>query len=317
MKTSQQVVNDVIQFKELGISSRDIAAMLNIGKSTVNDIYNRYIEQRKKTDEKTEPAVKDGPKILLLDLETAPSLVATFGRYNQNIGQDNVLQEGGWILTAAYKWLGSDEIFSLSKSEDIGKCSDFAVCHDLLNLISKADAVIAHNGKAFDMKVLETRLLINKLKPLPKVKIIDTLLMARKNYKFNSNKLDSLGKILGLGGKSTHSGIKLWLEVLAGSEEALEKMIEYNVRDVDLLEQVYLKLISTGNVGSSFNAGHYYKDNDFHCPTCGSRNVVKTGNEVKTAVSVYDEVRCLDCGAASRTRKNKLNKSKNLLVSVV
>ena len=303
--------------KQAGFGSRHIATILGCGKSTINNVYNEYLSKKGELTKALDTAVEDfgaqrlanalssfkkGPKILILDLETAPTIAAVFGRWKQNIGQDNVLEEGGWILTAAYKWLGSDEVHSISYMDEILAGSDVNICADLLTLISEADAVVAHNGQGFDIKVIETRCLINGLPAIPSVKVIDTLVMAKKKLKFNSNRLDSIGEVLGFGGKVKHQGIKMWLDVMWGNQAALDDMLKYNERDVDLLEKVYLRLRQIGHSGSNFNAGLYFKDDEQHCPTCGSVDLRKTGRKVKTALSEFEEVRCGECGSIHRTR---------------
>ena len=44
-------------------------------------------------------------KILLLDIETAPNKVYTWGLWNQNIGLSQIIQEG-YLLCWGAKWLG-------------------------------------------------------------------------------------------------------------------------------------------------------------------------------------------------------------------
>lgn len=313
MKYTEQTINEIIKLSNFGFSSRDIAGQLSISKSGVNNVLQRqpvgYIEEESSPQQ---------VKIALIDIETAPSVAAVFGRWKQNIGQANVIEEGGWLLTASYKWLGSDETHVIAFPQDILNKSDFKLCKALQDVYNQADAVIAHNAP-FDHKMIQTRCLINGLPTLKSVKVIDTLAMAKKNFRFNSNKLDSLGEILGFGGKVSHDGMMMWLDVMFGDLDALDRMKEYNARDVDLLEQVYLKLRGLGHQGTLFNAGLHYDDTVPHCNVCGSDHVEKTGNSVYTALSEFSEYECLDCGNKMRDReaKNSKEQRKNLLTSIV
>lgn len=100
-----------------------------------------------------------------------------------------------------------------------------------------------HNCDQFDIKFLRTRFAYHNI-PFPKeLETIDTLKMARKNFRFNSNKLDYIGQFLGLGQKQDTGGISLWKDiVLHNNKEALDKMISYCNGDVDLVKKVYEKL---------------------------------------------------------------------------
>lgn len=137
-------------------------------------------------------------------------------------------------------------------------------------LFNQVDAVIAHNGKNFDVKMLQARCLFHGLPPLPSVKIIDTLTMARNSFRLPSNKLDSIASYLGLGRKEDTGGIQLWIDTMNGDQEALQKMLSYCKQDVNLLEKVYYRLRSFGHHGTTFNAAHYFDDDKQRCPVCGS-----------------------------------------------
>lgn len=314
MKHTTETIHRILQLNSEGLSSREIAHILGIGKSSVNNAVARNKTDFEVVDRVAQPFVK----AVYIDIEVAPSVAAVFGRWKQNIGQANVIEEGGWLLTASYKWLGSDETHVIAFPQDILNKSDFKLCKALQEVYNQADAVIAHNAP-FDHKMIQTRCLINNLPTLKSVKVIDTLAMAKKNFRFNSNKLDSLGEILGFGGKVSHDGMKMWLDVMFGDLDALDRMKEYNARDVDLLEQVYLKLRGLGHQGTLFNAGLHYDDSLMHCNVCGSDHVAKTGNSVYTALSEFSEYECLDCGNKMRDReaKNSKEQRKNLLTSIL
>ena len=321
MKYTQETKDAIVKLSNQGWSSREIAGYLNISKSGVNGYLQGLSEgfiQAVFPDVKIGPKEVTKPKILVFDIETACTVAGVFGRFKQNIGQANVIQEGGWLLTVAYKWLGEHETHVLAFENEILAASDLSLCEELHKLYAQADAVIAHNAP-FDHKMLQTRCLINGLAPLPTVKVIDTLQMARKNFRFNSNRLDSLGELLGLGGKEKHEGMKMWLDVQQGDLDALDRMKSYNARDVDLLEEVYYKLRSLGHQATLFNAGLYFDDGKHHCNVCGSDHVAKTGNPVYTALSEFEEYECLDCGAKMRGRDAKNTKAQRskLLTSIV
>lgn len=287
---SKDIHTRILNLKKLGWSSRKIAKELGIGKSTVNDLVKRS----------NTPSNLKLPKILFLDIETAPSIVSTFGRFKVNISQDHVLREGGWIISYAYKWAGDKGVKGnvLSKIEALD-ADDSLLTMELWELLEEADVIVYHNGVNFDLPIIKTRLIVNGLPPSSKVKSIDTLQLVRE-FKFNSNKLDSLCKQLGIGQKIEHSGIKLWIDCMTGDENALQKMLEYNKMDVELLEQLYnaVKSYSTKHPNLAVTLGDKPR-----CNVCCSDNVSPTGKTVSTNVSVFEEYVCNDCQARFKSRK--------------
>lgn len=300
MKYTQELIEEILALNKEGYSSRSIADQLSISKSGVN-----YLLAREKETQKT----KQGFKMVFLDYETAAALVYTFGRFKQNISQDAVVKEGGWIICAGYKERLDKEVTVVYDTTGIDKQDDSFICKHMWNVYDEADVVVAHNLRGFDHKVLEARCLANGLPPLPTVKLIDTLDIAKKHYRFPSNKLDSLAAYLGIGRKVSHEGMGLWRKTQQGDSEALESMLEYNEGDVLLLEEVFYALASRGLV-SSFNAAMYYDDNEVRCSICGSTDVESTGRHVYTSASRFDEMKCNCCNSLSRNRINTLSKEK-------
>lgn len=299
----------IVELKQKGISSRVIASKLGCGKSTINDYFNSV---------KSKLQYKK-PKILVFDLETAATISMSFGRFNINLSQSNILVEGGWILCACYKWLGEDDTYFIGLTpEEIEYQDDTNIVATLYSLFEQADAVVAHNAKKFDYKVLQTRSLFNGFGALPSVKVLDTLQMAKSKLKLPSNRLDSIGEYFGLGRKIDTGGITLWKEVQSGDEEAMQKMIEYCKQDVKLLEEVYYKIAAVTNAGTGFNAGMSYNDGKEHCSVCGSDDLSHTGKYVTTTLSKFSEVQCNNCGARHRTRQSSNTKEhrKTLLQAI-
>ena len=50
------------------------------------------------------------PRIVTLDIETAPSLAWVWQYFKANIGSNQV-QESGYTMSFAHKWLGDSDIF--------------------------------------------------------------------------------------------------------------------------------------------------------------------------------------------------------------
>lgn len=277
-------------------SSRDIATKLAISKSGVN-----YFLQR------NDSATNAGPRILFLDLETSAALAYLFGRFKVNIGQANIKEEGGKLLVAGFAI--NDNPVSALYVDSKAVNDDKHICEALHQLFEHVDIVVAHNGRNFDIKMLNARLVFNGFPPLSGVKVIDTLEMAKSKFRFPSNRLDSLGEYLGVGRKIDTGGIELWKKVQENDAEALTDMVNYCIQDVELLRLVFYKLMSYGG-SASVNWALYYDDNKPRCIYCGSEDVAPTGKFVYAAVSKFNEYRCGCCSATMRDRSNKNSKQK-------
>lgn len=223
-------------------------------------------------------------KILFFDIETTPNIGYTWGKYEQNVIE---FQKEWELLSFAWKVSGED--VSCVSRRTLSERSLVSRLHDLLS--KDYDAVVAHNGKAFDIKKANAKFIQFGLPPVHINYVIDTKQEAKNHFKFNTNKLDDLGKLLGVGRKiKNQEGFELWLKCMAGDVKAFRQMEKYNIQDVNLLERVYLKL-------RPWIKHRGLKD----CNKCGSRNLQRRG-VYRTAVSVYHRYQCQSCGGWSRSR---------------
>ena len=306
MKLSDETIKKIEELLTEGLSSRQIAAAVGCGKTVVND-YRKTLSIP--LPENTQLSV--GAKIAVLDLETAAEIALTFSRFNVNLSQNNIIKGGHYILCASWRWIGEDKVNSVSLTpEEIEAGDDSRIVATLFDVYENADAIVAHNGQKFDDKIIKARALVGGFPPFPKVKVLDTLKLAKKHMRLPSNRLDSIGEILGLGRKIDTGGISLWAKVQAGDVGAMKDMVTYCEQDVNLLYEVYLKLRAFGDAGSDFNAALYHEDDKLRCRTCGETDVAPTGRTIKTGVSSFAEYRCGHCGAVHRSRVNETTKEK-------
>lgn len=235
----------------------------------------------------------NSPRIALFDIETAPNLSYVWGHYEQNVLDVEV----PWhMLCFAYKWLGEKKIKTHALIDYRGykkdRTNDAPLIEDLWKVFDEADIIIGHNGDRFDIKKANARFIAHGLKPPSPFKSIDTLKIARRHFKFDSNKLNDLGKYLKVGRKLPHTGFKLWMDCMAGDPKSWNLMRRYNARDVELLEAVYEKIKPWASGHPNLNV--YTQSNS--CPTCQSHNIQRRGIAV-TKSRRYQRMQCLDCGA--------------------
>jgi len=201
-------------------------------------VRNRFRKIRQFKDSTT--IKKDLPKrILAIDIETSFNVCYSWSIGGKiRLGHDSILEERK-IICISYSFLGEEKIHNLAWNNG----DETKMLLEFSKVLQNADILLAHNGDNFDIKFLRTRFIYHNI-PFPaKLSSIDTLKMARTNFRFNSNKLDYLGQFLGLGQKQDTGGIQLWKDIiLYNNKEALAKMISYCNGDIALLKKVYYKL---------------------------------------------------------------------------
>lgn len=263
--------------------------------------------------------VKTGPKILFLDIETAPMFAAVWGLWKQNIGI-NMIDVDWHMLSFSAKWEGSNKTFYFDKKKSWDTEDDRLILEALFVLLDEADIVVAHNGRKFDLPKINTRFIMNGMKAPSPYRIVDTLDICKKHFRFSSNKLEYVAKALGVGEKFMHKefpGYELWKQCLAGNKDAWREMKVYNIQDTIVLEQVYDKLRPWHNIHP--NHGVYVDSNNHKhtCSKCGSDDLRNKGYYY-TQVAKYQKFVCNSCGGYSRTRKTEITKDKrqSLLTSI-
>ncbi len=251
------------------------------------------------------------PKILLLDIETAPNLAYIWDLYLELRSMDMIEREW-YILCWAAKWLNDKKIIKYAlpdfpKEYKKNPENDKFLLEKLRDLLDEADIVITHNGVSFDEKKINAKFLVHGIKPPSPFKSIDTYLIAKKKFGFTSNKLGDLCRTLGIGSKLSTGGFSLWRKCMRGDKPSWKIMIKYNSRDIMLLEKVYLKMLPF--IDSHPNLGVYLDGDDPKCPNCGSNKLQKRGFAY-TASFKYQRVQCTACGAWSKLKGNLINKNK-------
>jgi predicted RNA-binding Zn-ribbon protein involved in translation (DUF1610 family)/DNA polymerase elongation subunit (family B) len=233
--------------------------------------------------------------ILYFDLENTPIFGTSWSTYQTNLLS---IEKDSELLSVAYKINdGPTDVMSrrLYTERQLAK--------KLWKLFDNADVIVAQNGDAFDIKVANKFFVKYKLKPPSPYKTVDTLKLARKYFKFPSNKLDYLAEAILGGRKLSTGGIDLWFKCMKGDKDALIQMEKYNVHDVDLLYDLYhaIKQWHTGHPNHNVFNGTTHQ-----CPNCGG-NTQKRGFMV-TRADKYQRYQCTSCGAWSKGERIKMNK---------
>jgi len=239
-------------------------------------------------------------KILHIDIETAPHKVYSWGLWGQDISIKNII-EPGYTMCWAAKWDGKREVMF----DSVHESKPEKMIKSVYDLLSQADAVVHYNGAKFDMPTLQKEFFMLRLAPLD-YKQIDLLKVARRKFKFASNKLDYICQQLGLGSKVKHMGTDLWKDCMDGDEKAWKIMKKYNKQDVVIMERLYHNML--GWIDAHPNRALYIDSNEPVCRNCGSKDLMKNGKKM-TNTGVYQRFQCRGCGRINRSRQQLEKKS--------
>lgn len=261
--------------------------------------------------------VNTSAKVLIIDIETAPIMAFVWGIWQQNVATQQIKSD--WFcLTWAAKWLFEDKVYSGKVTPaEAKKQDDKRIIKGIWELLNQADIVIAHNGDKFDIPKLNQRFVIHKLNPPLPYQSIDTLKHIRRQFGFTSNKLDYVNQLLSLPRKTEHEGFPLWERCYKGDQAALNIMEDYNIGDVRILEDTYLRIRAW--IKPHPNLGLFILDeHESHCPSCGHTDLQIQGKPYVTTANRYVQFRCNNCGSTGKKRLSdlKIKQRRNLLMSI-
>jgi len=235
-----------------------------------------------------------GQKVLVLDIETSPTLTYTFGMRPKWISPDKIV-EPSRVMCVGWKWYGGKTKLSAEydfKARKITTAKHADMINEVWGLWDRADAIVTFNGDRFDLPRLRSEFALADLTPPRPAKSIDLFKLAKKQWQFESMSLNHLSQRFDLGEKFAHSGFDLWRRTMAGEHAAWVEMRTYCVQDVDLTQDVYDRMrgwMPTHPIIGAHN-------NDLRCNQCQGTNLERTGT-VRATVLDHTLYRCLDCGA--------------------
>lgn len=256
------------------------------------------------------------PRILLLDIETAPNKVYAWGLWDQNIALNQV-EETSYVLCWAAKWLGQEKVmFSRVRYTRGRVCGARTMMGRMHKLLDQADIVVHYNGIKFDIPTLNKEFIQLGYTPPAPYKQIDCMKEVKRLFRFQSNKLDFVSKALGIGAKKEHEGFTLWTKCMDPKSDdhkgAWARMESYNRQDVTLLETLYKRL----RPWIEKHPNHGAFDDAPCCPKCGSTKLQQRGWAV-TQMMKYPRYQCQSCGGWSRGNKSASVRRAERITNVV
>lgn len=257
---------------------------------------------------------KSGPRVLTLDIETAPILGYVWSLWDQNVAL-NQIESDWYVLAWAAKWLGDapGKVMYADQRSARDIEDDKKILQKIWKLLDEADIVITQNGKKFDEKKLNARFILNGMKPPSPYQHIDTCQIAKARFGFTSNKLEYLtSKLNTKYRKLDHAkfaGFKLWRECLAGNPEAWREMEKYNRHDVLSTEELYLNLQPWASAANQINYNLYTDDITDIC-SCGKSGEWDRNGYRVTRSGKFQRYKCKNCGTHAQGKTNLFSKDK-------
>lgn len=218
------------------------------------------------------------PRILFIDIEAS-----------------NLSASMGYLLAIGYKWADEKKAKVLTLAQYPGKkaTDDRELLKAFEPIFREADLVVHHFGDFYDIPFLQTRRLIHKMKPLPRVATVDTWRIAKKRLKFHSNRLDAILKALGCPYSKTPLDGNVWIDASAGDRKALKYVAQHCFWDVMVLEWVYNATKAVWDQHPSLNSSK------FKCKICVNGDMRSEGLR-RSAKRLYRRLVCKKCGASEK-----------------
>lgn len=241
-------------------------------------------------------------KTLIWDVETTDLELAIrtydLKNYTRYFNPDTIKRDWS-MLGAAWMFLDDDKAQAVSVHPD-KPLDDYEVIKKLHSVLSEADILIGHNSDNFDLKKFNTRAIYYDLPPISPKQSVDTLKIARKYFKFTSNRLSYICEYLKVGAYKDNS--PNWRLIIDGCPKELRYMRKYNKQDVLATKALYLKLRSYHHTHPNMNnpavrdvSGELINV----CKKCQSGNVYKVKVRYLASGRARQQYQCQDCGAYS------------------
>jgi DNA polymerase elongation subunit (family B)/rubredoxin len=218
------------------------------------------------------------------------------------------------ILCFGYKIQGEKQVNCINAWDYPGfkknPNNDKELCKAIHKIVKDADVIVTQNGIKFDVPFINTRFAKYDIPAIPKtIKHIDTRNVFRANYAAYDNKLDTIAKTFGCETKLDNGGWQLWMDMYENKEASKKLMSKYCKQDVNVLEQVFNKMLPLIKGLPNRNRS----ESDHVCPNCGSKDLVNDGFKT-LSTGRYQRYQCKSCGTKSRDKKPTTKFKPNLVV---
>lgn len=158
----------------------------------------------------------------------------------------------GWMLSWSIKtrnnkdvgcdWVTVADIHPESIHK-VDRQFDKRLVQSLVDEMKKYTGLVTYYGTGFDIPYIRAKAMAYGIK-FPKysdIAHIDLFYMVRSKMKLSHSSLAASTKILGIAGK-TRLDFRYWQLAALGDEDAMIKLVNHNVKDVEILERLHREL---------------------------------------------------------------------------
>ena len=249
---------------------------------------------------------EDKLRFLTWDVESAPKTAYVWRLGDQRVDHSQLITDS-FLLCIAWKWHGEKKTYAVQLTpREAKKGNDKRILQEFSKVLEEADYYIGHNIDGFDVKMVNSGLIKHGLAPIPPSQTIDTLKVAKKYFKFASNKLGAVCRDLGLEGKANTGGFQTWVDCMQGCPKAMKRMVKYNKQDVAINEKLFDKLrpyikfqhrLGNGAIADTEKASA--KLARHICCSCGHKGLYANKKYVTKSGNVSLTGRCPECGSSA------------------
>lgn len=203
----------------------------------------------------------------------------------------------GVILCICAKEVGKKKVHTWRLDDGSAKnwrMSEQAMLKSAYEFLSDAAVWVTHYGARFDVPFVNARLLYHGKDSLPPVPHVDTWRVSRYQLKLNANRLQTLTEFFGGEDKTRLNGIRS-MEAFAGDRRKMNEIVKHCKIDVEVLENVYLKLRPVIKAHPNVAIGCFPPHEGEHCPACGSAKLQKRGFRI-ARTGRAQRYHCQNCG---------------------
>jgi len=241
--------------------------------------------------EKVQVSAKSTPVMrLFFDIETSPMTFWGWRPGQQYVRPENIIQHSR-IICIGYKWQHEDKVKALEWNKDQ---DDSVLIRKFIKILGKADEIVGHNIDKFDLPIVRARAMQTDNLMYARYRTFDTLKKSRRYFRFPSNKLDELGKYLGVGQKTETGGADLWKDVtFKNDRKALSRMVSYCKNDVILTEDVFHVMMPF--VDHNINHAVLKHKAKWCCPECLTDEVSLSHTDSTPMGYIKRNMKCHKC----------------------
>lgn len=238
-------------------------------------------------------------KVLVFDLE-ATGLKANFAN----------------MLAFGYQWYpdGKPKVISLLDTNEkckeckrIDTIDDVELTRQAREILSSADMWVTwygREGRGFDARFLNTRILEARLEPLPPIPHLDLYLTCRDRLLLHSNKLVSVQHFLQTHEEKTPLLERIWAKAKMGDVQSLKYINQHCKQDVATLAEVYTLMRPL--VKNHPRVGKWGM-----CEKCGGRMRIREGRVLRPQMAKGIRTQCVECGGWQFMPAGRWEKAQN------